>query len=99
MFHQPPLSRCRASTKVWVSEVVHELWLTRTSIRGLIGKAQAALADVDQRYRELDPLLDSIEALDPRRLREALGMFEAFEASVNRLSSCLSVLPHKVQVV
>lgn len=99
LFDQPPLCRCQAETKVWLSEVVHVLWLTRTSIRHLIGAAQTALADADCRYQQLDPMLRSGEVLDSDRLREVSGLFRTFEADVERLSSVMSRLPHKVQVV
>ncbi len=99
LFNQPPLSNCRAKTKMWLSEVVHTLWLTRTPIRSLIWEAQAALADADKKYRELIPLLRAGESLDLDRLRAASGLFKKFEVDVERLSSRISLLPHKVEVV
>lgn len=83
----------------WLTGVVHAAWLARTAVRDRIANAKDALADVDQRYCALTPLLDPPDEVDVSRLKRELESFREFEAAVLRLTECIHRLPRHVEVV
>ena len=99
LLDQPPLQNAPPKTKAWLSGAVHAMWLARTGFHGKLSAAKKALADVDRRYQQLDPLLHRPDEVDMGEVRQALDSFRGFEAAVLRLTECIHVFPQKVEVV
>lgn len=99
IFDQAPLSRCPAESKVWLSDVIHGLWLARTSIRKRIEDARSALTDADEKYHALAPIFANGRIVEIERVRQASGELQAFASNVNRLSTLVSLLPDKYELI
>lgn len=99
LLDQLPLSACNSETKDFLCKLVHDLWLTRSSIRKKIANSEVALKEADAYYQGLNPLLKSTDNIDLYLLRQSIEKFIKFDKAVMHLSDCIHQLPHNIQVV
>lgn len=79
LFSRPPLSQFDKNTKKWLSNLVHNLWLTRYGVESQINSALKILDETDKSYFKLQECLNenikSDSAKNLRRCRSELGEF------------------------
>ncbi len=98
LFEREPLKRLRDDTKSWLRELLHQLWLTRYSIKEKTSTAGTLFLKVDKLYKNINHQLKEIDKL-PENLKKMLPDFNAFREACLAFSKSISSFPSEVLVV
>ena len=99
LFAKPPLDKLEEPARLWLPELVHQMWWTRCSIEALLVDANSLLAAADASYIQLRHKIDSMSS--DRNIEELipeLHSFVAFHALCGELSESISKFPHEIRV-
>ena len=95
-----PLSRCDETTKEWLGEVAHYLWLARCSIPRRLTNAHEALADARAAATRLETHYVRLQRpVTAAGLAPLTADLARFRAACKALGRAVSDLPDKVMVV
>lgn len=100
LFKTYPLSVATDETKVWLPDLVHNLWLCRYPILQLINNARAALENANRKYQDFSNIMSCCESECEHIERETkLASCKAFIVALSELTEAISALPHEIWVV
>lgn len=88
----PPLDQLPLSEKVWLGDLIHELYCARTDLRSRVAALRATIVTISRVVRDLANLENPKSTI----LREACPA--ELLAQCRRLSSLISGLPHRVEL-
>ncbi|MDW7761979.1 MAG: hypothetical protein SCM96_15240 [Acidobacteriota bacterium] len=99
LFSEPPLKNCQVQTKEWLIDLIHKLWLFRTSTAEIIEESRAAFFSSLHLFKNTNAAIEENIILSRENSQLLKQMFEKLLNDVRRLSTCLAAMPHKIKVV
>ncbi len=96
LLDRPPLFRRPVMIRLWLGELVHELWLKRYPVRDWTAHVTAAVAAADANYarlRDHEPKPNC-----PRTLRTLQPLFGRFREDCHVVASAIAQFPHDMRV-
>lgn len=100
LFSESPLSNCDDETKIWLGDMMHNLWLIRYSVNELTSTIIKCANDTDAAYQSLQKALKgckdtkNINALRPYRV-----FFADLLDKCRSLAGAVEKLPNEVKAV
>lgn len=100
LFEMPPLSRCDETTRQWLGDLAHALWLRRYPVEQWVSAAIAAIESADHAYRRLRELLQESQEDDDaaQATRAHHEQFVEFRALCQNLANAVSRFPSEIKV-
>jgi len=99
IFGCPPLCSCDAPTRIWLSNVVHQLWLERSGVERHLSCANLALEEASARFLELGRALFAAPRGASLEQDQVLAELRRFRISCEQLAQSLSRFPSMILVV
>jgi len=91
LFRCTPLSHCPAQTRVWLEELVDDLWRARNPVATWTEGVLNALREANTAYERLAADTVIVDETDREDLAKR---FEEFDSLCTNLSHAISILPH-----
>ena len=88
-----PLNRCDDETREWLGNLVHELWLSRYSVKEKAKESQDALVEVNKLYEEIALELEQSSPIGLTKLISLRPQFCELKKTYETFSKFLSNLP------
>jgi hypothetical protein len=89
-FDEIPLSRCNVTSKAWLADLVHELWLAKWGVRQRVEETLRAIAAAEEAYQGI--LRANGEGGATKELRAQRPIFELFRIRCIRIAESVESL-------
>lgn len=100
LFNEYPLANCEQSTKVWLVEMTHTLWLARYSVEEIDANARTCIDKVNAIYIELQAAMKNCtEVREVRQFRTFRNQFKEFLSACSNLGMAIERFPNKIVAV
>ena len=93
LFNYSPLNRCDDDMQEWLGNLVHELWLSRYSVKSKAKESQDALVAANKMYKKIAYELEQSEPIKLTKLISLRHQFCELKETYEVLSKTLSNLP------
>src|SRR5439155_14158266 len=99
LFDRLPLARCLPSTREWLGDLVHNLWLTRYAVHQRMADALAILEEANGVYHQLGERLRACAvAEDVKMVRSWSQDWLSFREACQKLARAIETFPSEVRV-
>lgn len=100
MLNLLPLSRCEAATRLWLGDLVHELWLIRRPVKQWVADADRCLNAAEDAYVQLrNAMLSSHDLGSVEALRVFGQLFIIFRDECQNLSLAIEKFPSEIELI
>lgn len=100
LFEHEPLRRCTQQIRLWLTPLVHELWMGREKVAEKIDRAMDAYHSAEQAYNQVRSELDQLPVeIAPQGLLPFKQSLDEFIAACDALSQSISALPDEIRCV
>ena len=100
LFDHLPLSEGKNSTKYWLGNLVHSLWLARYPVRQLVAETCDAIQQADNAYKRLQESLSGCaDITSAHAIRPFKEQFAEFYRRCQHMASTFSRFPNEIKVV
>jgi hypothetical protein len=97
LFLTGSLRECDDETKMWLSEILHERWIADLDASGLIARAKALSADVEQELAQLSGYLAIVNLTSKVKRDDRIYMLaDSVYAKIISLSDVLNLFPDRI---
>jgi len=98
LLSQPPLSVLPEGTKMWLSELISALWLSRYPVERWKSELASCVVSTNEAYMQLHSLVQAEQIVSIAQLRPWRSRFTDFQTRCQALAKSIEVFPSKLLV-